>query len=61
MYLLDGYALVVTRTILVSVLGITNPVVIILGNFILDTAIVLVISKYIIDKVKLFRFLCGLG
>ena len=50
-----------TRTILVSVLGITNPVVIILGNFILDTAIVLVISKYIIDKVKLFRFLCGLG
>ena len=61
MYLLDGYALVVTRTMLVSILGITNPVILILGNFVLDTAIVLAISKYIIDKVRPFRFLCGLG
>ena len=61
LYLLDGYALVVTRTILVSVLGVTNPWILILGNFILDTAICLVLSKLVIDKVKLFRLLCGLN
>lgn len=60
LYLLDGYALVVTRTILVSVLGVTNPWVLILGNFILDTAICLLLSRYVIDKVKIFRVLCGL-
>ena len=61
LYLLDGYALVVTRTILVSVLGVTNPWILILGNFILDTAICLALSKFVIDKVKLFRLLCGLN
>ncbi|MDY4069130.1 MAG: hypothetical protein SOY45_04525, partial [Lachnospiraceae bacterium] len=60
MYLLDAYALVVTRTLLVSVLGIQNPAVVILGNFIADTLIVLAVSKYILTKVKVFRILCGI-
>lgn len=60
MYLLDAYALVVTRTLIVSVLGIQNPAVVILGNFIVDTLIVLAVSKYILTKVKVFRILCGI-
>lgn len=60
MYLLDAYALVVTRTLLVSVFGIHNPVLVILGNFIADTLIVLAVSKYILTKVKVFRGLCGI-
>lgn len=60
MYLLDAYALVVTRTLLVSVLGVRNPAVVILGNFIADTLIVLAVSKYILTKVKVFRILCGI-
>lgn len=60
MYLLDAYALVVTRTLIVSVLGVRNPAVVILGNFIADTLIVLAVSKYILTKVKVFRILCGI-
>ena len=60
MYLLDAYALVATRTLLVSVLGVRNPVLVILGNFLADTWIVLAVSKYILTKVKVFRILCGI-
>lgn len=60
MYLLDAYALVATRTILVSFLGVTNPVAVIAGNFVLDTAIVLFITCFILTKVKGFRILCGI-
>ena len=60
MYLLDAYALVATRTLLVSVLGIQTPVLVIFGNFIADTLIVLAVSKYILTKVKVFRILCGI-
>lgn len=60
MYLLDAYALVATRTLFVSVLGMQNPVIVILGNFIADTLIVLAVSKYILTKVKVFRILCGI-
>ncbi len=61
MYLLDGYALVVTRTILVSVLGITNAWMIVLGNFLMDTAIVLFISRFVLDRWTVFRVASGLG
>ena len=36
-------------------------IALILGNFILDTGICLVLSKLVIDKVKVFRLLCGLN
>ena len=60
MYLLDAYALVFTRTVLVSMMGLDNPVIIIAGNFLLDTAIVLLVSRYVLTKAKVFRFLCGI-
>ncbi len=61
MYLLDGYALVFTRTLLVSVCGLQNPLLIIMGNFIADTVIVLFVSKYILDRFRVLRVLSGLG
>ena len=60
MYLLDAYALVATRTILVSILGVTNPVAVIVGNFVLDTGIVLFITCFILTKAKVFRWMCGI-
>ena len=60
MYLLDAYAHVFTRTVLVSMMGLDNPVIIIAGNFLLDTAIVLLVSRYVLTKAKVFRFLCGI-
>lgn len=60
MYLLDAYALVATRTILVSILQIRNPVAIIAGNFIADTLLVLAVSRFILTKAKVFRILCGI-
>lgn len=61
MYLLDGYALVLTRTLLVSVCGITAGWLIVPANFILDTAIVLLISRYILDRWAFLRVLSGLN
>lgn len=60
MYLLDAYALVASRTLLVSILGIRVPAVIIAGNFLLDTAAVLFVSRYILTKTKVFRLCCGI-
>lgn len=60
MYLLDGYALVVTRTLLIHVIGVETPVLIILGNFVADTAIVLGVTCWILKRFKLTRALCGL-
>ena len=60
MYLLDAYALVATRTLIVSVLGISAPVPVIAGNFLLDTLIVLFVSCCILTKAKGFRICCGI-
>ena len=57
---MNGYLLVVSRTIFVSKCGITSPILII----VLNMAVTLVISwigiKFIIDKTKL-RVLFGLN
>lgn len=60
MYLLDAYALVATRTVLITFMKITNPVLIIVGNFILDTGLVLLITCFILIKAKVFRIVCGI-
>ncbi len=60
MYLLDAYALVLTRTLLVNVWGIRLPWLIVMGNFLADTLIVLLLSKYILTKAKVFRIACGI-
>lgn len=60
LYLLNGYLLVVGRTLLVSVLKIRNPAAIMLGLTILCLFGGLFISKYILDKCRLFRVLSGI-
>ncbi|MDE6420962.1 MAG: acyltransferase [Lachnospiraceae bacterium] len=60
MYLLDGYALVVTRILLIRVMRVEAPLLIILGNFVADTAIVLAVTYWILRRFKLTRVLCGL-
>lgn len=60
MYLLDGYALVVTRMLLIRVMRVEAPLLIILGNFAADTAIVLAVTYWILRRFKLTRVLCGL-
>lgn len=60
MYLLDGYALVVTRTLLLRVLGADMPALIVFGNFVADTAIVFAVIHWIIKRFRLTRALCGM-
>ena len=61
MYLLDGYALVVSRTLLVIVLGVRQPWVIVAGNFLLDIGIVLGISKYVLKRFRITCLLSGIS
>lgn len=59
-FLMGGYALVFTRTLMVMVLGVQIPIVIILFNFIGDLLITWLISRYILARFKVFRFFSGL-
>lgn len=59
-YLLGGYALVLSRTVLVSLLGIKQPGIIIVLNFLMDMAITIVISKWVLQRWKVSRILSGL-
>ncbi len=61
MYLLDGYALVVTRTLLIRVMRVEAPLWIILGNFVADTAIVLAVTCWFLKCFQVTRLLCGLS
>lgn len=60
LYLLNGYLLVIGRTVLVNMLGIRHPAAIILSLFALCLIGGLIISKYILDKCRLFRVLSGI-
>ncbi len=60
LYLMDGYALVVTRTVFVSRLGVTQPLLIVLLNFVVDTAVLMVVTHWIIARVRPLCFLFGL-
>jgi fucose 4-O-acetylase-like acetyltransferase len=59
-YLLNGFLLVPARVITVKAFHIVNPLAVILIIFISNAAIGLIVSKYIIDKVNIFRFLSGI-
>lgn len=61
MYLLGGYALVASRTILTSFLGIQIPVLIIFLNFVMDVTLTILISKYLLDRFGIFKKLSGLS
>lgn len=60
MFLLNGYALVLTRTIIVTLLGIQQPIIIIVCNFTLDLMILLVIAKYLFARWKILRAISGI-
>lgn len=59
LYLLDGYFLGVSRTVLVQVLACTNPLVIVAGNTLFDLAGAFGAAKYVLMKAKVLRVLCG--
>lgn len=60
MYLLNGYALVVIRTIVVKIMGISSPALIILINFIFCVLACYIASRYVVGKSKLLSFVCGI-
>lgn len=60
LYLLDGYMLVISRTLLIKVLGITNPVIIITGIYIFTLVPSYLLIRFIVDRFKVFRFLFGI-
>lgn len=60
LYLLNGYLLVISRTIIVNRLGVSNPVEIICFNMLVDFFISYLIIKYIISKNILLRRITGI-
>ena len=60
LYLLDGYALVLTRTLFVSVCKMQNPWVVTILNFVIDTGIAYVVAKCILSRWKLLRLASGI-
>ena len=60
MYLLDGYALVATRVLLVSIAHVMNPWVLIPVNFVIDTLIIYLIAKFLLNRWKITRILTGI-
>jgi len=60
LYLFNGYFLVASRTLLVKILGITAPIPVILGNYIVILGLNYLFVKYVIARVKLFRTLTGM-
>lgn len=61
LYLVGAYSLVASRTLLVSIGGLSGPALIILFNFIIDLLLTLWISRYIIERFRLLRFLSGMN
>lgn len=60
LYLFNGYLLVISRTIAVSVLEITNPVFIIAFNMLIDFVLSYLVIKYICDRIKIVKVLIGM-
>ena len=60
MYLLGGYALVASRTLLVSILEVDNPYLIIGGNFVLDLILTISVTHFMIRPNRWICILCGL-
>ena len=60
LYLFNGYLLVISRTIIVSVLGMTNPFIIIAFNMLIDFFFSYMVIKYICEKIKPVKFLMGM-
>ena len=61
LYLLNGYLLVISRTIIVSFLGITNPLLIIAFNVFVDFICSYIFIKYVCEKIGFVRTLMGMN
>lgn len=61
LYLLDGYVLVVTRWLFVGKCGIEQPIAVVLLNFAVDTTILLLITHWIIVRIRPIAFLFGMN
>ena len=61
LYLLNGYSLVLSRTITVIILKITSPVIIISFNVFVDLILTYLFIKYICAKIRPVRVLMGMN
>lgn len=60
LYLLNGYFLVVSRTVIVSFLGAETAALIIVFNMLMTLILPLLIIKYLLTKIEPARFLMGI-
>ena len=61
LYLFNGVLLTVARTVIVKLLGVTAAVPVIAFNMLVTLGISYIVIKFIVEKVKIFRFLCGIN
>lgn len=59
-YLLNGFLLVISRTIIVSILQVTNPFAIIAFNMLVDFFLSYIIIKYICERIRPAKILMGM-
>ena len=60
LYLLNGYTLVLSRTIMVKVLHCNTPVLIVFVNLVVTLLLGYIITKFVLNRFKLTRILSGL-
>lgn len=60
LYLFNGYLLTFFRILICSVLHISSPLIIVLGIWIGDVAVTLIVCKWIVLKMPVFCFCCGM-
>lgn len=60
LYLFNGYFLVLSRTVIVKVFGITNPLIIVAGNVLFMFLISYLLIAHIFSKFKIFRIIMGI-
>lgn len=60
LYLLNGYFLVLSRTIIVMVLGITNPLIIVTANLYFSFFMSYLLIYRILSNIKIFRIIMGM-
>ena len=60
LYLCNGYALGVSRTVIVSILGVTSPAGIIAFNVLVDYFIVYLVVRFVCTRLRPVRFLMGM-
>lgn len=60
LYLFNGYFLVISRTLIVSVLGVYEPFIIIVFNVFVDFFISYMVIKYLCERIGIARVLMGM-